>query len=777
MPPISRHAGKLFFLLSATLALTCADFPALQAHAQSALQPGLPGPALAPPRPDRPRALPSANAPALVITPSPQITNSDQAATVLADNLSLTGPRSLSASGQVIVWYQGKRLVARNVSYDGNNDRIVIEGPVHLSTPSESGTENEVVLIADSAQLDASLRDGILRGARLVLAREMQMAARSAALSDDGYRVTLSQVVASSCQICADNPVPLWEVRAKEIVHDRRARKIHFDRPQFHAFGVPLLTIPKLTTPDPTVERMNGFLTPSFRTTSGLGPGVKLPYFITLGESADLTLTPYLAASRTSTLEARYRQALRYGDISLEGSVSRDDIKSDKTRGYLFGEAKLRFQGNWQFDGQLQMTSDRAYLLEYDITESDRLWSGGQLLRVERDSLAYARAGEYQTLREDEAKDTIPAQVVDLFWQKRFSPSGIGGETVLEWSAHGHRRPSGNDISGRDVARTSLSADWQRDHLLPAGILARTQARLEADLYRIGQDSRYDKLNARVVPSAAVTLRWPLIRGGSDGASQLLEPVIQLAWSPKLTGSDDLPDEDSTLWEFDEGNLFSLSRYPGRDSREAGLRANIGLGWTRFDPDGWSLALAAGRVLRREEQTNPDGTHALPSFAKLRSDWLLSANFSNDAGYALASRAVLTDAADIMRAELRAGIIRPKMHLSAGYIWIDGDSEPGRGQDISELVLESGWQVAPGWWATGETRYDFSDDRAQKAALGVTYRNECVSVDMGIERRFNTANDLRAETRFDLSVRLGGFGQPSKGAQVPGTVASRSCVR
>lgn len=716
-----------------------------------------------------------APAPAVTLAPSPMIDASADAATLLADRVLLTGPRSLVAEGDVIIWYHGRRLVASRVSYDGAADRVRVEGPIQLSTPAEHGTPREAVLVADSADLDTGLRDGILRGARLVLAREMQMAAREARIEGEGRFTVLDHVVASSCQVCAENPVPLWEIRARRITHDRQARRIRFEQPQLRAFGVPVAALPWLTTPDPTVTRMSGFLAPRFRTTSGLGAGVKLPYFITLGDSADVTLTPYLSASRTTTLEARYRQAFRRGEIMFDGAVSRDDIVPGKTRGYLFGAGTFYLRRDWLLEWQLQTASSRAYLLDYGITDADRLWSGATLSRIRRDDLSWLRVGRYRTLREGEDSATTPAQVVDAYWQRRFSPRGLGGIAVLEWGAHAHRRPSHDDILGRDMASTSFAASWQREEILAGGLLAEARARLDADFYRITQDSLHDDTVARLVPSGAITLRWPLVRGEAGGASQVLEPVAQIAWSPRLRASDEIPNEDSVLWEFDEGNLLSLSHYPGRDARESGLRAVVGLGWTRFDPQGWGLSLAAGRVFRRHAMTIADGA-PVPVFGRTQSDWLLAANFTSDRGLALAGRALIGDSASVSRAELRAGILRPDLQLTAGYLWIDGASEPGFGRDISELVLETGSQLAPGWWATSEIRYDFAESRAQKAALGLTWRNECLTLDMGVERRFTAADSLRPETSFDLSIRLGGFGQDGGGA-APGTVARRSCLR
>ncbi|MEF9605772.1 hypothetical protein O4J55_26960, partial [Paracoccus sp. PXZ] len=259
----------------------------------------------------------------------------------------------------------------------------------------------------------------------------------------------------------------------------------------------PVASLPWLTAPDPSVERMTGFLRPQLRTTSGLGFGIKLPYFVTLGDHADITLTPYLATSRTRTLELRYRQAFSNGGMEWNGAISRDDIEEGETRGYLFGGARFelprgymlglqiqmasnraylldydisdadRLWSGLTLDRVIQMASNRAYLLDYDISDADRLWSGLTLDRVRRDRMMMARIGNYESLREDEAEEFTPSVVADALWKRRWTPGQIGGIASLEWSLHAHRRSSSQDRLGRDMARGSVALDWYRSTILP----------------------------------------------------------------------------------------------------------------------------------------------------------------------------------------------------------------------------------------------------------------------------------------------------------------------
>ncbi|WBU57326.1 LPS-assembly protein LptD [Paracoccus sediminicola] len=690
------------------------------------------------------------------------------AATLLADYITLAKDQTLTASGGVVVWYQGARLVADEVRYDGASGDMTIAGPIHLTRPGLAGTEDDAILIAEEAQLTQDMREGLLRGARLVLAREMQLAANQVTLTDNGRFTTLDQVVASSCRICAEDPTPLWEIRARQIVHDQQENRLIFEHPQLRAFGLPVAAWPgTVTAPDPTVERMSGFLRPRFRTTSRLGFGVMVPYFKTLGPHADVTVTPYLSASETRTLMLRYRQAFWNGATEWNGAITRDDIREGETRGYLFGAARWELPRGYELGMQVQTASDDGYLLDYDITDADRLWSGFTLDRINSDKLVWARVGNYHSLREDENNSTSPAQVADLSWIRRWRLGG--GEAELEWSAHAHRRPSSTDISGRDVARSSLGLEWQRSQILPGGVLATGAIGLDADFYAIRDDSTSDDTVVRTTPWIATTLRYPLT--GSDGrASYVVEPVAQLVWSP-YEDNDDVPNEDSRQIEFDEGNLFALSRYPGWDARETGLRANLGLTWTRLDPAGWSLSLAGGRIFR--DRQSADENAPLPIRGR-SSDWLVAGHYSSNSGLSIANRALFDDDLDLSRDELRLGWARPGLELSLGYLWAKAERFDERERDLSELTGEIGWQLADGWWASAQSRHDLEAQRAQRAGLGIAYRNECISVELDASRRFTDTAEVDPETDIGLSVRLGGFGRQPDGK---GTVARRSCLR
>ncbi|MDT8855656.1 LPS assembly protein LptD [Paracoccaceae bacterium Fryx2] len=675
-------------------------------------------------------------------------------ATLVADRVEVTGNDLLIADGAVEVNFQGRRLRATRITFDGATDRLTIEGPITLTDGPDT------LVLASQADLAADLSDGVLQSARLVLNQQLQIAA--AEMVRTGGRYTqLSQTVASSCQVCTLNPTPLWEIRARRVVHDQLERQLYFDHAQFRVAGLPVFYLPRLRMPDPSLKRTRGFLMPDVRTTSGLGSGFKIPYFLPLGDSRDLTFTPYLTTKNGRALDLRYRQAFGAGLLELSGALARDDLMPGDSRGYVKALGDFALPSDFDLTFRIEAVSDPAYLLDYGLSEKDRLDSRIEVSRTRRNEHISARLIHFNSLRSDEDNATLPSLITDFNFYRRFSLGAVGGEGGLRFQTHSQSRSSdslldgdGDGIpDGRDTSRASLLIDWRRTWVAPAGILATALGEVSADAYDIRQDGRYEGSTLRSHAAAGVELRWPWVKAGRLGASHVIEPVVQLIWSPDST--DSLPNEDSTLVEFDEGNLFALNRFPGSDAVETGARANIGVTWTRHDPTGWTLGATLGRVLR-ESDTRQFGVAS--GLGGAQSDWLVGVEVSLLDGLRLTNRVLFDDSFDVTKGEMRMDLQRERYGIASSYVWMVADTTENRPADTSELFLDSSYKLTDAWTANMTGRYDFIAERATSAGLGLAFRNECLQVDLSLSRRFTSSTNVDPTTDFGLSVDLLGFG-------------------
>jgi LPS-assembly protein len=678
-------------------------------------------------------------------------------ATLVAERVEITGTSVLIAEGDVEIFYKGRRLKAQKIVYDKATDRLQITGPIVLVDGSSS------VLLASQADLSSDLTDGVLQSARLVLNQQLQLAA-SEVMRVGGRYTRLGRTVASSCQVCAANPTPLWEIRASQVVHDQQERQIYFDNAQFRVAGIPIFYLPRLRMPDPTLKRANGFLRPSIRTTSSLGFGVKLPYFLALGDSADLTITPYLTVNKGRQVELRYRQAFRTGAIEVNTAFTRDDLLPGENRGYLLATGGFVLPREFYLSFRLEAVTDPAYLLDYGVSEKDRLDSRIALTRTRRNEHISAQFTYYNSIRNAEINATLPSSIGDLTFQRRFSGGPLGGEAGLRFQTHSHRRVSTSEVDadgdgnsdGRDLSRASLRLDWRRGFLLSNGIEVTGLGEVTADFYSVSQDAIFGGNTTRVHGAAAVELRWPWLRT-TGSATHVIEPVAQLVWSPSTTEA--LPNEDSALVEFDEGNLFSLNRFPGSDATERGVRANLGISWTRYDPAGWTMGATLGRVVRAKDL---DQFGVASGLAGKSSDWLAALQVTTADGLQVTNRLVFDDTFDITKGEVRMTYPKERYGISSGYVWTVADASENRLKPTSELTFDAYYKISDGWTSKASGRYDFEADRATRAGIGFEYKNECILVDLSLSRRFTSSTSVEPTTDFGLSVELIGFGSGAK---------------
>lgn len=691
----------------------------------------------------------------LALAPAGSVLAQDMAALV-ADQVLIDPQGQLVADGGVEIFYQGRTLRAQQIIYNREADTLKIAGPITLID-----TDGAIVL-ADQADLSADMTEGVLQSARVVLNRELQLASPRITRREGRY-TELANTVASSCKVCAGR-APLWEIRAKRVLHDAEEKQIYFESAQFRVAGVPLAYIPQLRMPDPSLERADGILTPSVLSTSGLGFGIKVPYFKTLGPHRDILFTPFVSTKGGKQLELRYRQAFTNGDITVIGAVASDKILPGQTRGYVNAYGGFDLPEGFGLYFNALAISDPGYMLDYGLPDTDRPESRVEISRTRRDEYIAGRYTYIHSLRNTEINSRLPSSIADFTFHRRFSGGPLGGEAGLKIQSRAAYRtsndpfdPDGRDgpanAYGRDLWRNSLTLDWQRNWLLDNGMILTSKAEVTGDAYRIAQDDSFAGNHMRLRGGLATELRWPWMKTTAGGVGHVIEPIAQFVWAPSITKS--VPNEDSLLVEFDEGNLFSLNRFPGADAVESDPRVNLGVSYTRIDPAGWSMSTTFGRILRAE---TPNQFSKASGLDGRSSDWLGAVRLSLPNGLTTTQRVVFGSDLSVAKAESRVDFARPGFGFGGSYTQVKADPVEDRWSDLREVAINGNYDVTANWGLAFESRFDLEADRTNRAGLGVTYRNECVSVDLSVSRRYASSTSVKPSTDFGLTIDLIGFG-------------------
>ena len=665
-------------------------------------------------------------------------------AMLVADHIYIAPDRTLVAEGHVEAFQAQTRLTASKITFDRKTGRLEIAGPIRI----DEG--DRITILADAADLDRDLQEGLLNGARMVFDQQVQLAALQMVRTGGRY-TQLYKTTVTSCDVCDDGRPPLWQIRARSITHDQEAKQLYFQDAQLRVLDVPVFYFPALRLPDPSLARATGFLIPTIRTTSQLGTGVKIPYFFRLGDSRDLTLTPYLSHS-TRTLGLRYRQAFRRGRIEIEGAYTRDDLLPTETRGYAFATGEFDLGNLFKLSFDLKSVSDNAYLVDYGLPDYDRLRSTVELTRITRDSAFRSAIIHYDSLRDGEDETLIPTRIADFSYQHRLFPARLGGELRLSLDSRAYQRTSAANLIGRDVTRATADVEWRRNWIFASGLRADWRMGLSADHFIIADDSTYGSDISRTTPRAALSLRYPMTRTGKSGATQFLEPLVQLGWTDVHGGS--TPVDESRFVEFDQGNLLALSRFPSSDAREDGTTLAVGVNWARYAVSGWQASATVGQVFRSLADPNFTVTSGLSGEA---SDVLLAGQIKTGTGMALTARGLLDDSLSFSKVEIRGDWAHKRSTLSGSYLWLGIDPVEGRSDEVSEFWLDGSYDVTQNWTASANLRYDIATDNATFAGVGLVYQNECVTVDLSLNRRYTSSTSVEPSTDFGFTIALSGF--------------------
>jgi LPS-assembly protein len=501
----------------------------------------------------------------------------------------------VTAKGHVRAIQNGETLYADKVTMDRTTGVVTADGHVIITQPSGE------TVFAEHAVLSHGMKYAVMRGVAARLAQNARLIANGARRTN-GEIDELGRVVYSACDLCKTDPrrAPTWQIKASSATRDLQHKRIEFINPRLEFHGFPVFYFPFLTEPDPSVKRQTGLLIPAIGSTSRLGFFYAQPYFITLGKSADVTLTPIIAAKQGPALKANFREAFNNGqlNINLSGGQAQGHFGNS-----IFASGTFDLNQDWRAGFSYNHASNPTYLDDFSILPSAAYLQSNVFVEG-FSSGAYARldAQTFQGLVASVNQSELP--IVAPYGQYHFisGQDGIGGQFHVDASVFNVFRKLGTNSR-----RAAVIPGYSVPFMLPGGIKGTARMEFVAagyDATRLYQQPNFGAADgggaARVQPYGAVYLAWPLIRPVGSYGTQLIEPEVQLVASPNIgiSKNPSIPNEDSLDLEFSDMNLFDFNRYPGIDRLEGGSRVDYALHAAWYLPSGASLDGMIGQSYR-----------------------------------------------------------------------------------------------------------------------------------------------------------------------------------
>jgi LPS-assembly protein len=356
----------------------------------------------------------------------------------------------VTATGNVVLYYKGRTLQADKVVYDRHNKRMQAIG--HGKFIDEHGD----VTYAPKFDLTDDFANGFANGVQALTTDRTRFSSPHIERSG-GDITTMDYTTYTACEPCKAHPEwpPEWQIRAGKVIEDQETHTIYFENAWIDVFGVPIGYMPYMSAPDPTVTRKSGILPPSYTSSTNLGSGFSVPYFLALAPNYDVTITPYYYTRQGPALDLEWRHRIENGEyrIIVSGVDQQDPqafagLPGDRQwRGSAQTDGKLLLNQNWTFGWDVTAQSDKNYVTDYkllSISPNDyflqdqisQVYLRGQADRGFFDLTAYYFYTYSSYL--DQRQEPIAAPVFD--YQRTFpvdpkTSNGIGGEVSLTLNA------------------------------------------------------------------------------------------------------------------------------------------------------------------------------------------------------------------------------------------------------------------------------------------------------------------------------------------------------
>jgi LPS-assembly protein len=741
----------------------------------------------------------------------------------------------ISAVGHVQIYNDGAVLEADQVVYDRKTNRIHAQGNVRYK--SKDGK----VIYGDVLELNKDFRDGFANSFTLETPQKTRFSAARADRTEGDTTIFQSGVY-TACEACKDDSSkpPLWQIKARRIIHKEGERTVYYQDASFEFFGQPIAYFPVFWHPDPTVKRQTGYLIPHFFSDSRLGIGAVIPYFWALAPDKDLTFALAPLSKQGILAKMEWRQRFQTGSYTVKASgifqqdKSEFDLSpgvpgpgSNNFRGAIetSGQFSINKRWVWGWDGTL--ATDRTYLNDYGPTLVDaRLTEKvSQLYLVGQGDRSYfdLRAIGFMGMSETDRNNELPIIHPVLDYSYILGQPVFGGElgfTVnftslsrqeAQFTATNEAASTTNLCDSRSIVlgtspkncllqgapgeytRASYQMDWKRTITNSIGQVFTPFVRLRADAAYTNINNEGGVVSnfintggetvTRFMPAIGFEARWPFLAVHEWG-TQILEPIAQMIVRPNETQIGRFPNEDAQSLVFSDANLFAIDKYSGFDRVEGGSRLNAGIQYSmninRFGTInalfGQSYNLFGKNSFANTDATNTGLQSGLETDV---SDYVARLYFQPSANLVFITRYLLDkDNFSMHRFEAEAKTVWDRLTMSTIYARYEAQPLIGFLTRREGVYETANYKFEKNWSINGGVRYDLQSDKFDLYTVGLSYLDECIGLMASYTADYTNLSSTRPDHRFVLRLVLRNLSSPdiASGITTPGPVTGASVV-
>lgn len=490
---------------------------------------------------------------------------------ITSDAATLGAEGDTTVEGNVQVLQGDRKLRANHAHYDPAHKTLEVEGGVeytdslvHVTGGGGSYTQ-DVGAQFNGAQFE--LHQPPARGSADVMH-----------LTPDG-KIRFDHVRFTTCP----KEDRAWQLRAKEIILDTRARIGTAKHTKIDFKDVPILYLPYLSFPLSS-DRKSGFLFPTIGNSSTNGLQLSVPYYWNIAPNMDATIEPTEYQKRGLDLggDFRYLTSSQHGEFTFD-FLPDDRLDNNQDRNHVKLLHVSELPDDWRFTLNAESVSDQEYFQDFSQGTA-----GTSTAFLERDAMLSYRDENWRLSGELQQFQTLVPTLILPYVDRPYAEAprlvadghfAMGPAEQLQY---------GFDSELVDFTRPIGVRGWRFDmlpqvslNLAEPGYFVRpglawrfTQYALQdlpsrpCALYDLTclHVATADEAPTRELPTASFDTGLIFERESGSGGSRILtlEPRVLFVYTP-YRPQDELPLFDTALPDLNMVELFRTNRYVGAD--------------------------------------------------------------------------------------------------------------------------------------------------------------------------------------------------------------------
>ena len=625
---------------------------------------------------------------------------------ISANTITVIRGEVLFAEGNVLVQYGNNKIKAKALKFNQKTKEI------KFTEIQDLQDGNAISLSAAEAVISSDLSEGIISAANLVLDKSVKIQTGEVRLKN-GYISSVSGISrVTSCEECEGKEAN-WYLSASSAKRDRENFNIVYKDVTVRVKGLPIAYLPYLRMPDPSVDRARGFLVPEAVLTSNLASGLKLPYFIPMGLSSDFLLTPYFS-SKTKTLEYRYRQKFRKGELTVNGAFSDDDLVNNDLRYFsqMVGNYKLGYGIDLNFN--VGTVGDRSYLGDYVYSEDSEFNSEISLRKTIVEKQQFFD-GDLSYLRETEQDNSLDEYYsLSGLYIKDISPVNAPGKLRLSANLNSSVNVNDDNSFSRPPSSAQMGIDYNHQSFL-GSLKFSNNVYGKYNSFVNSADAGATNEEFSFQYGASTLISAPLYAKGKGNLKSLNSKLL-LSFNGQE--NDILGDYFIGTEELNWGNIYSIKKIRSLTESETGLSVSLGVERQVFWGNGRHLELsfAASKI--------DNLTYTPSSILGLEArnlNYLGKFFYQTKNAHTFFSNVLLSSKGHLLQSDFKGNYSHKKLNLGLNYETIDQAIDTRLSEDLRTMKLISEYSLSDDFQVNAGGRYDFNNKKMATTSFGLNF--------------------------------------------------------